>query len=260
MCKKLEDRVCPQQMNSQVIKDKPLVTVITVVRNDAPQLEQTIKSVLQQPYDNLEYIIIDGGSTDGTVDIIRMYEKRLSRWISENDNGIYDAMNKGWALAKEHSFIMFLGAGDQLLSLPEAMETYQPDEVVCGRVTMGEGMVFTPRIGYQLRIYNTLHHQALLIHKSLHPAKPFNTKYRIYADFDFNQRLYKSGVKFVYSESFQAYASPFGVSGRFDLAESVRIVMKNFGPLWGFLTISGFLAVKLIPGINRFRPIVKSPE
>ena len=247
-------------MNGNVQKDEPLISVVTVVHNGAALLEQTIVSVLQQPYENLEYIIIDGGSTDGTVDIIRKHENRLSCWISEKDNGIYDAMNKGWALAKDHGFIIFLGAGDRLLSLPDAMGNCHTDEVIYGKVFLGDNLVFKPKVGYQLRIYNTLHHQALLINKDFHPAKPFDTRFRVYADFDFNQRLYKMGAKFVYSESFQSYAAPCGVSDRLDLAETVRIVTKNFGPLWGFLTISCFLAVKLIPGMKRFRPIVKSPE
>ncbi len=248
-------------MNNTIQKSKPLISVITVVRDGAAHLEQTILSVLQQPYENLEYIIIDGGSTDGTVDIIRKHEKKLSCWISEKDHGIYDAMNKGWSLAKDNGFIIFLGAGDRLLSLPDAMETYQANEVICGRVFLNDNLVFNPRTGCQLRIYNTLHHQALLINKGLHPAKPFDTRYKIYADFDFNQRLYKMGAKFLYSESFRAYASPSGTSSRFNLAETLQIVIKNFGTLWGIITLSAFLAVKMLPRMKRLRPITRrSPK
>jgi glycosyltransferase involved in cell wall biosynthesis len=79
--------------------DKPLVTVITVVFNGAEHLEETILSVLNQIYDNVEYIIVDGGSTDGTLDIVRKYEHAIDYWVSEKDAGIYDAMNKGVCLA-----------------------------------------------------------------------------------------------------------------------------------------------------------------
>tara|TARA_A100001011_G_C14163227_1_gene779185 strand:+ start:167 stop:1105 length:939 start_codon:yes stop_codon:yes gene_type:complete len=74
--------------------DKPLISVITVVFNGEKYLRETIESVINQTYDNVEYVIIDGGSTDGTIDIIKSYEDKLDYWISEPDNGIYDAMNK----------------------------------------------------------------------------------------------------------------------------------------------------------------------
>ncbi len=77
----------------------PLVTIITVVFNGEKYLEQTIQSVINQNYDNVEYVIIDGGSTDGTVDIIRKYEDKIDYWVSEPDGGLYYAMNKGIQLA-----------------------------------------------------------------------------------------------------------------------------------------------------------------
>ena len=75
--------------------DKPLITVVTVVFNGEKFLEETIQSVINQTYDNVEYIIIDGGSTDGTLDIIRQYEHAIDYWVSERDRGISDAFNKG---------------------------------------------------------------------------------------------------------------------------------------------------------------------
>lgn len=75
----------------------PRISLVTPVFNSAKYIEQTIQSVLAQQYPNLEYFIIDGGSTDGTIDIIRKYESQISGWISEPDNGMYDALNKGFA-------------------------------------------------------------------------------------------------------------------------------------------------------------------
>ncbi len=80
-------------------KDKPLITIITIVFNGEKFLEDAIKSVINQTYDNIEYIIIDGNSKDGTLDIIKKYESKIDLWISEPDEGIYDAMNKGIGLA-----------------------------------------------------------------------------------------------------------------------------------------------------------------
>lgn len=76
----------------------PLISVVTICYNAKNDLEKTILSVLSQTYQDIEYIIIDGGSTDGTVDIIHKYSERLFYWISEPDKGIYDAMNKGIGL------------------------------------------------------------------------------------------------------------------------------------------------------------------
>jgi glycosyltransferase involved in cell wall biosynthesis len=90
----------------------PLVTIITVVFNGEKHLEQTIQSIISQTYDNVEYIIIDGGSTDGTVDIIRKYEEVIDYWVSEPDAGISDAMNKGISLATG-ILINHLHAGDK---------------------------------------------------------------------------------------------------------------------------------------------------
>ena len=78
----------------------PLVSIITVVFNGERFIEKTINSVISQTYKNIEYIIIDGGSTDKTLDIIRQYEDRIDYWISEPDNGIYNAMNKGIKLSR----------------------------------------------------------------------------------------------------------------------------------------------------------------
>ena len=81
-------------------KNQALVSIITVVYNGEKYLEQTIQSVINQTYKHIEYIIIDGGSTDGTLNIIKQYQEHISYWVSEPDKGLYDAMNKGISIAK----------------------------------------------------------------------------------------------------------------------------------------------------------------
>jgi glycosyltransferase involved in cell wall biosynthesis len=95
------------------IVDWPRITLVTAVRNGVKYLEETIRSVLSQNYPNLEYIVVDGLSTDGTVDIIKKYERQLAWWTSERDKNVYDALNRGFA--KSSGEIMgWLNASDLL--------------------------------------------------------------------------------------------------------------------------------------------------
>lgn len=91
----------------------PKVTIITICYNCADDLERTIKSVLLQDYKNIEYIVVDGGSKDGTLKVIEKYAGRISRWVSEPDSGIYNAMNKGLRMATG-DWVNFMNAGDAL--------------------------------------------------------------------------------------------------------------------------------------------------
>jgi glycosyltransferase involved in cell wall biosynthesis len=108
---------------------RPLVSIITAVRNSEALLEKTILSVISQRYDNMEYIIIDGASTDGSIGIIKKYDNAINYWISEPDKGIYDAWNKGLLIAKG-DWIGFLGAGDTYYE--DAIENYINDILKTG--------------------------------------------------------------------------------------------------------------------------------
>jgi len=218
----------------------PHITIITAVYNGGAYLEDTIHSIIAQPYSSLTYIIIDGGSTDNTLEIIRQYPSHISHWQSEPDRGVYDAMNKGWAMIDDDSFILFLGAGDKLVSLPNNMSAYQPTDVIYGQVLEGQ-RIFQPKVDFRLKMTNTLHHQALLVPKRLHPAPPFNLNYKIFADMDFNQRLLKQGATFVFDDTFKAEAPPGGLSDNvstfFYFKECLTIVNKNFGLGWTLLAL-----------------------
>lgn len=97
---------------------KPVISIITVVFNGEMFLEQTIKSVINQSYDEIEYIIVDGGSTDGTLEVIKKYEKHIQYWISEPDKGLYDAMNKGIQMAN-----------GELIGMINSDDWYEPNAV-----------------------------------------------------------------------------------------------------------------------------------
>lgn len=123
------------------------IFVITVCRNAASLLEETIQSVLSQTYQNIKYIIIDGASTDGTVDIIKKYEDRLALWISEPDKGIYDAMNKGLAKARElgsDGWVNFMNAGDIYISNEIVDSIFSKEKYESNKISMISEKEFNP--------------------------------------------------------------------------------------------------------------------
>lgn len=233
----------------------PEITLITVCFNSVLDLENTFIKTLDLKYNNLRYIVIDGNSKDDTLELLKRYEEKFEqkgikyKWISEPDKGIYDAMNKGWRLATEDSYIVYLGAGDYIVELPNINEILLND-IVFGNVRLGKNRVFKSRIDYRLRFCNTIHHQALLIKKKIHIEPPFNIKYKIYADFDFNQRLLKMGYNFYYSTNFIAYALPGGISEKLNIKETIEVSKKNFGLLTSNL-LYFYLIVQKIKGIFR---------
>ena len=126
---------------------KPLVSVITVVRNRAERVEETIRAVLGQTYPYIEYLVIDGASTDGTVDVLRRYDDRIGYWMSEPDTGIYDAMNKAIELVTDpESYILFANSDDRLYS-PQAIERLVEGgggaDLVHGKMTVTDGRGFS---------------------------------------------------------------------------------------------------------------------
>jgi len=108
------------QLEITVMVETPLISIVTIVFNGDKYLEETILSVINQSYKNIEYIIIDGGSTDRTLDIIKKYEKSIDYWISEKDNGMYDALAKGFSFC-HGEFIAFINSDD--FYFPNAFST-----------------------------------------------------------------------------------------------------------------------------------------
>ncbi len=170
-------------------KTPVLVSIVTVVfraRHGAPPL---LESVFACQDERLELIVIDGGSDDGTVELLRDSNDSIDYWISEPDQGIYDAMNKGLAAASG-DYVLHLNAGDRLRLVPyEALRKSADDgvDVASFCVNMAGWGVFRPKVGLLLRINNTLHHQGTFYRRKNHLG--YDTRYRVFADFDCNQRL-----------------------------------------------------------------------
>jgi len=183
----------------------PVVSVITVVYNSLNLIEKTIRSITGQTYPNVEFIVIDGGSTDGTPEIIRLYEDHVCYWISERDQGIYDAMNKGLAAATG-DYVWFMNAGDGIYSDDTLAKIFADDRSRAGssegpgqraKIYYGDTMIVDTEyreIGLRrLRPPGVLTwksfkkgmlvcHQAILVSRDI--AAPFDPQYRHSADFD----------------------------------------------------------------------------
>jgi hypothetical protein len=165
-------------------------------------------------------------------------------------------MNKGWVMASSESSLLFIGAGDKLLSLPDSAEIANlTGAVVYGSVNLEGGAVFHARDGFWLKLYNSVHHQALLVPKKLHPEPPFDLDYPLYADFDFNQRLLKNGAIFRFTPNLRAYAAPGGLTRKLDIVEVAAVTRKNFGCFWSNFAKAGYVLSKGFSPIRRLRPI-----
>lgn len=175
-----------------------VLSIITVNLNNASGLRNTIKSVINQTYTNYEYIIIDGGSTDGSREVIKEYTNRITYWVSETDNGIYNAMNKG-ILQANGEYLLFLNSGDWLFNntiLSRIFELPKSAEIIYGNLNVimknGESKLQTPLIGEMLTLANfntntrsTISHPASFIHKTLFERGLYDESYKIIADINF---------------------------------------------------------------------------
>jgi hypothetical protein len=215
----------------QTAESRPLISVVTVVLNGEKYLEQTIQSVVNQPYENLEYLVIDGGSNDGTLDILRQYGDVLDYWLSEPDQGIYHAMNKGWNLSRGE-FVHYLGADDTLIELPvRALVEAQARglDIVYGDVLLSNGHRFVSRYGFTLRFNNTLHHQGLFLRRSLFDLSPFNQDLKVFSDFDLNQRLKKSKRVALKTDCLVAFFRLTRGRDACNCREFFQTIRRNFG-------------------------------
>lgn len=167
-------------------------SIITINYNNATGLEQTIRSVISQTYPNLQFIIIDGGSTDGSVDVIKKYANRIDYWVSEPDSGRYPAMNKGINQAKG-DYLNFMNSGDTFYSstvlVDIAKMNYTEDIITGGYYNQEKGIkhiIKTQEVTLLTMFKNTFNHQATFYKRELFRKRLYDESYVIQSDAKFN--------------------------------------------------------------------------
>ena len=188
------------------------ISVITVTYNCKKLLEKTIESLLSQNFESLEYIVIDGKSTDGTLEVIKENNEFITYWVSEKDSGIYDAMNKGLKIATG-DFVLFLNAGDTFYSkntLALIPFNEHPDaEIFYGEtlIVNGDGLQLGLRqknLPHNLSWHHfkkgmVVCHQSILVNRKI--AKDYNLKFRYSADIDWVLNALKSADEVIFTGS-----------------------------------------------------------
>ncbi len=236
----------------------PKISIITIVYNNVRDIEYTILSVLKQTYSNIEYIIVDGASNDGTMDIISKYRDNISTVISEKDNGIYDAMNKGLALVTG-DYVLFLNSGDELYD-EHTVETIvskgNDADIIYGetklvdeqRHIVGNRRHKTPpHFDWKSFQYGmNICHQAIYVKRDI--ASPYDLKYQLSADIDWVIRAAKKAKT---TQNVHTYVARYLVGGmsqqrhRQSLKERYQIFEKHYGKINNWIN-HGIIALRLL--------------
>lgn len=194
------------------MNNQPKITIITVTFNALENLQKTIKSVEAQDYQNLEYIVVDGGSKDGSKEFIESKKDSINKWVSEPDGGIYDAMNKGVKMASGE-YCIFMNAGDTFVSSASISEVFAKEsdaDVIYGDI-MKNGQLkksLSPRNCHKMFYC----HQAVFTRISCLKEYPFDVKHRYSADFKQAKQLFLAGKSFAYVDLAVADFDTGGVS------------------------------------------------
>jgi len=199
------------------------ISIITVVYNDENRIRKTIESVINQTYNNIEYIIVDGNSTDNTINIINNYQNKTSLIISEADNGIYDAMNKGLRVSTGDR-VLFLNAGDELFdkyiisSIINFLKGKEQYALVYGNVFLkGVNQILKSKPIKNINKVMVTNHQACFFNTKIHKNYYYNLNYKIAADYEVIFKMYYNNEEFAVIDSVISKVEPngFADSNRF---------------------------------------------
>jgi glycosyltransferase involved in cell wall biosynthesis len=232
----------------------PKVTIITIAYNAAATIELTILSVLGQTYENLEYIIIDGGSTDGTQKIIEKYKGKVTKYVSEPDKGIADGFNKGIAMATGR-WIGMINADDWYK--PNAVEVMmhnisQHDDVCCGNIMLVGSNDFERQKKSKVSWLNFgmyIMHPTCFIKKEVYrEVGGYDTGLKIAMDFDMFLRIKRKGFKIRHIDEVVAYMRLDGVSN-----DTVKMHREELSVMRRHLNGLNYYCSYLFNYLNRLR-------
>ena len=224
------------------------VTVVTAVLNDAGHIEQTILSVISQTDIEIEYIIVDGGSKDGTLELIGKYKDKISLLISEPDRGVYDAMNKGIKYSTG-DFVYFINSGDillnpSILSKIKLEELKERNAIIYGNVVVAYGNIEAlekprPFFNSKMKFKGIgICHQSMFFPGKLIRNEKYDLSYNIAADYDLAYRLWRKGTVFLYIDiTIAKYDWGKGISSNpyklLDVyRENARVCHQQLNPLY----------------------------
>jgi glycosyltransferase involved in cell wall biosynthesis len=195
-----------EKQMSKELPSSDKISIVTVCYNAEEFIERTILSVIQQKYSNIEYIIIDGGSKDKTLEIIKKYENQVDFWMSEPDHGVFDAMNKG-ILNATGVWVNFMNAGDTFLS-DDVLDSLPFAQSEGTAVLYGNRVVDYQTLTFPFPLKSIEYgmipacHQAMFFNKKLIGKELYHSlKFSLFEEYGLVAKLFKSGYKFEYSDT-----------------------------------------------------------
>jgi len=224
--------------------ENKLITIVTVVYNEVESISNTIESIIKHLSSEIEYIVIDGGSSDGTLSVINRYKESIDLVISEPDNGIYDAMNKGIINAKGH-YLININCGDILLCNPidflnKNSILNKIYDLILFNVLQSNGVKFVSKASNSLKFHNSIHHQGAMY--KVDKNELYDLRFKVFSDFDFNQRIFKKKPNVLKKDITLVKHDLNGIShSKFFFYENNIIINDNFG---FFYTVISFFYFK----------------
>ncbi len=240
--------------------NSPKFTIITITYNAARWLERTVVSILSQSYPNIEYLIIDGGSKDGTVDIIKQYAPGIAYWVSEPDKGLYDAMNKGLKQATG-DYVWFINAGDTLqsaatvqrIAMKIGKRSSLPD-IIYGETSivdadgkpLGMRRLKAPKqlTWKSFRMGMLVCHQSFIAKRTIAPE--YDLQYRLSADYDWCIRCLKQAKSIYNTKMILSNYLEEGLSTqqrKASLKERYEVMCKYYGK-FATIILHGWFALR----------------